>query len=257
MRTRFTAALFCVLVLPAWLKGAPAQTADEVVEKHLAAVGGRAALAKLTSRKSTGTVTISTPAGNLSGPIEISLKAPNKTRAYMQLDLTAIGGSDKMVLEQKFDGTAGWTLNSLQGDAQITGNQLQNMRNNAFPTPLTGYKEAGARLELLPKEQVAGRDAIVLLVTPKTGPVIRILFDAQTYLIVRTVTKISSPEAGELEQTSDPTDYRVVDGVKVPFVVTNTNALQTITIKLDKVEHNVPMDDAIFSAKVSASASMR
>jgi outer membrane lipoprotein-sorting protein len=249
MSTRFTPALLCLLVLPAMLRGAPAQTADEVVEKHIVALGGRAALAKLTSRKSTGTVTISTPAGNLSGPIEISLKAPNKSRAYMQLDLSAIGGADKMVLDQKFDGAAGWTLNSLQGDTQITGNQLDNMRNNAFPTALSTYKDKGAKLEVLPKEQVAGKDAIVLLVTPKTGPVIKILFDAQTYLVVRTVTKISSPEAGELEQTSDPTDYRTVDGVKVPFVVTNTNALQTITIKLDKVEHNVPIDDAIFSAK--------
>ena len=33
-------------------------TADEIIEKHLAAIGGRDALAKLTSQKATGTMTI-------------------------------------------------------------------------------------------------------------------------------------------------------------------------------------------------------
>jgi hypothetical protein len=84
---------------------ASAQTADDIVEKHLAAMGGREALGKLTSRRSTGTITVSTPNGVLSGPCEILAKAPNKTRAYMQLDLSALGVPDKMVVEQKFDGT--------------------------------------------------------------------------------------------------------------------------------------------------------
>jgi len=64
------------------------------------------------------------------------------------------------------------------------------------------------------------------------------------------VTKINSLQTGgELEQTAELSDYRAVDGVKVPFRIVNSNALQTGTIVLTKVEHNVPLDDAIFSAK--------
>ena len=235
-----------VAVLPAV---GSVQTADDVVEKHLAAVGGRAALGKLTSRKSTGTVTITTPQGALSGPIEISVKPPNKTRAYMTLDLTAVGSSEKMTLEQKFDGTVGWNVNSMQGQSQIVGNQLQNMRNNVFPSPYLDYKAAGIKVELLPKEQVAGKEAIVLLVTPKEGSVARLFLDPDTYLILRAVAKVSSAELGDFEQTSEPSDYRTVDGVKVPFVLTNTSPVQTLTIRLEKVEHNVPMDDALFVVK--------
>jgi hypothetical protein len=43
-------------VLLGSVHAAAAQTADEIVEKHLAAIGGRAALSKLTSRMMAGTI---------------------------------------------------------------------------------------------------------------------------------------------------------------------------------------------------------
>ena len=227
---------------------ARAQTADEVIERHIAALGGREALNKLTSRKSTGTVTLGTAAGNLTGPYEGFAKAPNKTRSVLKLDTTAIGGPGEMIIEQRFDGNAGYSLNSLQGDADITGNQLDNMRNGGFPSAILVYKQNGVKADLLPKEQVDGKDAIVMLLTPKTGSPTRIYFDATTYLVIKTVVKVTTA-AGELEQTNTVSDYRTVDGVKVPFLIANSNPQQTITIKLTKVEHNIPLDDAMFGKR--------
>lgn len=229
---------------------ASAQTADEIVEKHLAAMGGRDALTKITSRRSTGTITIATPNGDLSGPCEIDVKAPNKNRAYMELDLTPLGVPQKMVVEQKFDGLAGWGLNSMQGDTEITGDQLLNMRNNVFPSSLLNYKASGMKLEVLPTEKAGDRTLIVLQATPKQGPVVRLYLDAQTYLLVRTYSKYYSAMAGmDVEQTGELSDYRTVDGVKVPFHIVNANAVQTGTIVLTKVEHNVPFDDALFAKR--------
>lgn len=224
-----------------------AQTADEVIEKHLAALGGRAALSKITSRRSIGKVSVSTPNGDVTGSFESDLKAPNKTRIYMKLDLAALGAPEDMIIEQKFDGTAAMMLNSMQGDIPIEGNQLDNMRNNVFPTFFLTYKEAGSKVELLPKEQVDGKPALVLRVTPKSGSAPRIYLDPETYLIVRTVTKVNVPTAGgEIEQTSTVSDYRVVDGVKVAFQIVQSSPQQSITIKIDKVEHNVALADALF-----------
>ena len=225
------------------------QTADEVIEKHIAALGGRAALGKLTSRRATGKVTITTQAGDISGPIEISSKAPNKTRALMKIDMSPIGLTDTMTLEQKFDGTAGWLLNSLQGDTPITGNQLDNMKNATFPSPLLNYKAAGITVELLPRATVAGKELILLRVAPKTGSVVTMYLDPATFLVVRTTSKVNTADVGELDQLSEASDYRDVSGIKVPFVVVNSNSLQKIVINIDKVEHNVTLDDAIFSAK--------
>lgn len=247
MKKLSLALVFSLFLLPTLTTFAAPQTADEIVEKHLAAIGGRAALAKLTSRKAVGTVTLTTEAGDLTGPAELYTKAPNKSRALLTIDLTPVGMSETMTIDQRFNGTEGWAKNSMQGDTQILGNQLDNMRNSSFPSSLLTYKEQGTKIELLPKETVGGKELIVLQVTPKAGSVSKMYLDPQTFLVVRSVARISSPEVGELEQTSEQSDYRAVDGVQIPFSVVNTSAVQKITIKLTSVEHNVAMDDAMFN----------
>jgi len=249
VRTPFLPLLSSMLLVSLFAGPAVAQTADEVVEKHLTALGGREALARLTSRRATGTMTLTVQGMDLGGTIVIENKGANLSRGVLQIDLTALGVQDKVTVQQVFDGKAAWSLNSMQGDTPITGDQLQNMRNNPFPTPLLNYKSAGMVLEVQPGEAINGKQMVVLKATPKAGPVMRVYFDPDTYLVARTVFKLTTPETGEVEQVSEPSDYRTVDGVKVAFLVVNTNPMQGLRIKLDKVEHNIPIDDAIFTVK--------
>jgi hypothetical protein len=83
-------ALSTALVL--WAVPSLAQTADEIIEKYIAATGGRAALSKLTSRVTTGTIALTTPVGVLKGAIEVYNKTPNKSRTLITIDATALGG---------------------------------------------------------------------------------------------------------------------------------------------------------------------
>ena len=250
MKRHYLPLLLAVLVAPAFVTHAATQTVDEVIEKHLTAIGGRAALAKLTSRKATGTITLTTQNGDLTGPVELYSKPPNKVRAFIVLDLTPMGMNDKLTLDQKFDGTTGWTLDSMQGNNQITGNQLENMRNDVFPSPLLNYKTTGVKVELLPNETVGGKEAIVLRLTPKVGSVTKVFFDPATYLAFRSSATINMPTmGGDIEQVSELSDYRTVDGLKIPFKRVNTTPAQKVTITLTTVEHNVPIDDAMFSVK--------
>jgi zinc protease len=225
---------------------AAAQTADEVVEKYLAAIGGRAGLEKLTSRSTTGTITLSLPNGPVSGSIEILNQRPNKSRTLTKLDLSSLGAG-QVTREQRFDGTTGYVLDSMQGNREITGNQLENLKNAMFPAPLLTYKERGATVELGGNEKVDGRDTYVLLLKPKTGSVVRHFIDAATYLPARIVVKFDTPETGEVEQTTDLSDYREVDGIKIPFTIKVSTAGQGFTIAVTKVEHNIKIDEALFS----------
>jgi outer membrane lipoprotein-sorting protein len=246
MKAMKTLLLAAALVLT-WGRIAAAQTADDVIEKYLAARGGRAALAKVTSRSTTGTMTLALPNGPVSGTIEILNQQPNKSRTVTKLDLTSLGAG-QLTREQRFDGATGYILDNLQGNREITGNQLENLKNTAFPTPLLTYKERGATVELAGKEKVDGRDAYVVLFKPKVGSIARNFIDAETYLPTRIVVKVDIPEAGgEVEQTSDLSDYRVVDGIKIPFAIKVSSPIQSFTIAVTKVEHNVKVDDTLFS----------
>jgi hypothetical protein len=253
MKKHMLPLLLSLIVAPGLVIHATPQTADEVVEKHLAAMGGRDALGKITTRKATGTFTLTLPNGELAGPIELYSKRPNKTRALIVLDLTPMGMADKMTLDQKFDGTAGWTLNSVQGDNPITGNQLDNMRNATFPNPLINHKAQGTIVELLPNETVGGRAAIVLRVTPKAGSVSKLYLEPATHLPFRSTATIGMTQMDgsvqQIEQVAEASDYRKVDGLMIPFKTVNTTPQQTATIVLTKVEHNVLVDDAIFVKK--------
>jgi outer membrane lipoprotein-sorting protein len=246
MRHAFLPLVLVLALLPATPLPAAVQSADEIVEKHLAALGGREALNKLTSRKATGTVVFSTPGGEFKGPIELYNKAPNKARALIKLDLSAAGMTEPMVIDQRFDGTSGRTANSVQGDTDISGNQLENMRNNMFPSSLLNYKANGVKVDVQPKETVEGTEYLVLLMTPKSGSAVKMYLDPATYLVARTSAKIMSPELGEFEQTGQVSDYRVVDGIKMPFKSVNSSPQQTVTILIEKVENNIAIDDAMF-----------
>ena len=73
------------------------------------------------------------------------------------------------------------------------------------------------------KEKVGERDAFVLTFEPTAGSPIRQYIDAETYMPMRTMLTTDMPQMGEIEQTVDPSDFRDVDGVKVPFKLRLTN----------------------------------
>jgi len=243
----FIAALFLVAAQIAF-----AQTADDIVEKHLAALGGRPALGKLKSRSMKGTITVSTPVGDLTGAMEVLNQEPNKQRTFVQLDLTAVG-LGKVIQDQRFDGTSGYVVDTMQGNRDITGDQLEAMKNGSFPNPLLNYKQVGATVELSGKEKVGEREALVLVFKPKSGPATRQYIDAESYLPIKQVVKINVPQVGgEVEQTTEVSDFRDVDGVKIPFKIRTTSAIQTVTISVSQIEHNTQIDQTLFSKPETA-----
>src|SRR5262249_23546855 len=141
------------------------------------------------------------------------------------------------------DGTTGYVIDTMQGNREITGDQLEIMKNGSFPNVLLNYKQLGATVELGEKEKVGGRDAFVLVIKPKSGPAVRQYVDAETYMTLKTVIKINVPQiGGDVEQTTEMSDFRDVDGVKIPFEVKTSSAIQTLTVKIDKVEQNTQID---------------
>ena len=231
------------------LSAAPAlaQTADEIIEKHLAAVGGRATLSKLSSRLATGTIALTTPVGELKGTVEVYNKKPNKQRTLVKIDASAFGGTE-IINDQRFDGTTGYVIDSFNGNRDITGEQLEAMKNGSFPSPLLTYKENGTTATLGNREKVGTSDAYVIQLTPKSGPAVKAFIDAETFMLVRTMVSVNVPQlGGPIEQTSDFSDFRDVDGIKIPHATRTSNPVQTITATVTDVKQNVEIDDSSFA----------
>ena len=236
-----------VLFALASAQTASAQTADELIEKSIAAMGGRAAFEKVKTRVMTGTITINTPGGDLPGTIELWNARPNKLRTFIKADLTQFGAG-MLEIDQRFDGQTGYLLNTLQGNRDITGNQLDNMRNQAFPHAFLSYKELGFKASVEGKQKVGSGEAYVLVLEPAKGSTIRQFIDAETMLPVRFVMRVNVEELGaEVEQTTELSAFKEVDGLKLPFKLTSSSSAQSFTVDLTKIEHNVAIDDKVFS----------
>ena len=238
---RSLAAAFVLLLGPHL---AAAQTGDEIFDHTIAALGGPVALGKITSRLASGSITIGTPVGNVDGTVEIAYAVPNKIRTLTKAKVPLAG---QLVIDNRFDGKTGYVLDSLRGNRDTTGNQLDNLRNGTFPHPLFKYKELGSTARLLGKEKVGDRDAFVVVLTPAKGSAVRYYLDAETFLPLKSVLTIQPASGTEFEQINEFGDFRAVDGVKVAFRLKSSSPVQTFTMQLMKVEHNVAIDEALFS----------
>jgi outer membrane lipoprotein-sorting protein len=234
-----------VVVILASAGVASAQTADEIIEKSIAAMGGRAAMEKAKTRLMVGTIAIGTPAGDIAGTVEMHAAAPNKQRMVLKADLTQFGAG-QLVVDQRFDGTTGYVMDSMQGNREITGNQLDNMKAQSFPHAFLNYKATGMSVKLGPNEKVGDRDAFVLIMEPAAGSPIKQYVDAESFLPTRIVIKTDVPQVGNIEQTMDPSDFRTVDGTKIPFALKISNAMQNISMTFTKIENNVAVDEKMF-----------
>ena len=204
-------------------------------------------MSKLTSRVSSGTLSLTTPVGELKGTVEVYSKKPNKTRTLIKIDATALGGG-QIVTDQRFDGVTGYVLDSFQGNRDITGDALEAMKAGSFPTPLLNYKDNGVTVALGNRDKVGATDAYVIQMTPKSGPGVRVFIDADTFMLVKTILTINVPQlGGPIDQVVEFSDFRDVDGIKIPYGTKTSNPVQTVIAILTDVKHNTEIDDSSFT----------
>jgi photosynthetic reaction center cytochrome c subunit len=219
-------------------EGAPAvtppPTVDQIIEKYVQAVGGAAAIEKITSRAAKGN--LSTRGFQL--PLEVYQKAPNK-----QAMITHTPGGD---VAQGFDGETAWVMNPDGRGEQPTAQQIARVKRNADIHRALHFKEIYPRMRLGRMDKVGDRDTYVVFAFPRGDSFEQLHFDVQTGLLIRAVT-LEETALGGLPTQLDFEDYREVDGVKLPFRIKSSTPDRTITIQFDDIKLNVPVDDAKFA----------
>lgn len=224
-------------VLVAALAGG--QTADELIAKNIAARGGLENLKAVKTMRLTGTM----KAGDQTLPSVLELKRPLMSRWQFSLD-----GQNAV---QAFDGKAGWMWIPFAGQTapqSMSGSELKDAEQQAdMDGPLVDYKQKGSKIELVGHDKAFRPDDWKLKVTLKGGEVRYVYLDPKTYLQTVAVMK-REIDGVELEIRSEVGDYRQVGPLTLPhsFTATTKDGGETQSLKFDKIELDVPIDDSRF-----------
>ncbi|HET6972411.1 MAG TPA: tetratricopeptide repeat protein [Pyrinomonadaceae bacterium] len=102
---------------------------------------------------------------------------------------------------------------------------------------IINLKNKYAKFTLVGKSKIGYREVYVIDMKPVSGASDRLFIDAESYLPVR----MNTPRA---EIYFD--DWREADGLKLPHVITFTVQKRTMTLTVNEIKTNVPIDAKIF-----------
>ncbi len=231
-------------------------TVDQILARYVAALGGEAAIRKVTSRVVTGTQDLPLGAGGreqIPAQLQQFRKAPN---LYVNIYKTAT-----FTVSDGFDGTTVWAQDQ-NGRVTEEGPDAARARRSAdFYEPLN-LKQEFTSMTVRGIEALNGADAYVVVATPAGDTPETLYFDVGSGLLVRRMSYVTTPAGGSPFRRSFG-DYRESSGVKLPFLVNldpigpRTLLWPKTALRVTSVQDNVPIDNARFAKPVSSARQAR
>jgi hypothetical protein len=221
--------------------------AEQILTKYIAALGGEAALRRMTARKITATTEVAADVRGV-GPAVHALteqyfKAPN---LWVITSRTANGTT-----KTGFDGTTAWRQDARGVVTETTGAvpapPLTRVKRLAdFYEPLN-LQQSYARLVTRGTATVRNRDAYLVVGFPDGDLPEQLFFDHETGLLVRKGTATATP-LGDYAVQTDYDDYREVAGVKMPYLIRTIgiSPADSVTTSIEKVEIDPQLDAGTF-----------
>ncbi|PYL14821.1 MAG: hypothetical protein DMF43_00155 [Verrucomicrobia bacterium] len=243
MRLRFVILLVSTALIAAkgFAQDKNQPTVDELVSKNIEAKGGADALHALQSLRLSGKLLVN------EGQIELAYLQTKERPGELRTEATLQG----MTQVEAYDGKEGWKISPFQGrkdPEKMSADDLKPLMEDAeIDGPLVDWKAKGSTVDYLGTEEVDGTLAHKLKVVRKNGDVSFVYLDPDHLLEIRVLTGRVKHGAYE-EVETDLGDYEKTAGVFVPTSIESGRKGDPDKQKIiiDKVEANVPVDDAIF-----------
>jgi hypothetical protein len=231
-----------------------AQSVDEVIANNIKARGGLEKIKAVRSVRTTSKLS----QGSFRAAYVQENKRPDRVR-----EEAIIQGLAQV---QAYDGKVGWQISPFGGrkDPELMSqDDTKTLTIDAdIDGPLVDYKQKGHKAELVGHDSVEGTDCYKVKLSLKNGDIRYYFLDSDSFLELKIENQSNIRGTVQYTETYFG-DYEQVNGIYYPFAVETGDKGSDSRIKfaVDKVELDVPLDDARFSmpaarpeAKASAAA---
>ena len=244
MRYRLAGLALLITTTASPLFAATEPTASELVAKNLAARGGAAAMAALSTLEFNG---------KFIAPGDFQLtyhgtRARNPGGDRIRDDLSIQG----LTIIQAYDGRSAWKINPFQGRKDAERMSADESRAQADAGLIDGVLLAslhdGSNVRYLGREDFDGTEAYKLQVRQKDGDQYDYLLDPDTFLEIRS-TETRQVRGAQTVTDYEYGDYDKVGGVYFPMAIDSWQPAhpdQRVRTLIASATANLPLDSASF-----------
>jgi hypothetical protein len=211
-----------------------AQTADEILEKHIAAIGGRDSWNKVHSIAMAGTLAAGDQVAEFSTTVVDG-------KGFRQ-DFTISGVTGYKIITP----TDGWMFIPGAGDEKVnhlSKEELNDAQGQLYVKGnLIDYKGRGAKVKYLGKERTEGQDCYKLKLAEKNGKEEYLYINTENYYLISSLTR-----AKMLDKEMDiATVYKEYEKQPEGIVIATGISTQGSNIHFATIAINKPVDENIF-----------
>ena len=212
-----------------------AQTVDEIMDKHLKAIGSKEAWESLKTMKLDGSMSVQ--------GMDIGITQTMALGKAMRTDISVMGMNGYTIVTK----TQGWMYMPFQGQTKVDTMKpdMVKMAQSQLDIGSKGmfdYKTIGKKTEFLGKDTLNKVVCYKIRFTDKDGNESVSYFDVNTYYILRTETKVKQDEQ-EQEVAMGYDNYKKLDGgIVMPMTMSTPQG----DINFKTIEINKPIADDVF-----------
>jgi hypothetical protein len=198
-------------------------SARAVLDRHLNAIGGRAALLSHSSTRATGVFSVAS--AGMTGAIEVFAAKPDKS--LVKINIPGVGD-----IIEGYDGRHGWTVSAMTGPMLLEGKQLEEKKfDSDFYSDLHDDSRY-ASMTTVERTEFDGRPCYKIRLVRKNGAEDLEFYDVETGLKAGRIATRDTP-MGAMTGTSVESDYRKFGNLLIPTTVKNSigGVQQLITIQ--------------------------
>ena len=227
--------LFAVTAMMS-IQSVKAQTADEVIDKYVTALGGKEKILSLKSVKKVGSL-------NVQGmDVGVTVTRVQGVGSRNDISVPGMGEGFQVVNPMK-----GWDFMPFMGQASPEEVSVDKLKSSLSLLDIQGslvnYKEKGSQVEMSGKEKVENAECYKLKLTDKQGVISTLFIDSKSNYLVKSIITAKSSNGDINTELSFGDFKKTEEGYIFPF----SEVMDRGTIIFTSIETNKPVDEKIFT----------